>query len=71
VRDKVQTTFTQSYHSTSQIIEAAKQGSLPTKIMITTHPQRWTDNKVQWFKELLLQNAKNFVKRIIILLRKG
>lgn len=71
VRDKVQSSFTQSYHSTSQIIEAAKQGSLPTKIMITTHPQRWTDNKVQWFKELLLQNAKNFVKRIIILLRKG
>ena len=32
------------------------------KIMITTHPQRWTDNKFQWLKEILLQNIKNTVK---------
>ena len=71
VRDKVQSTFTQSYHSTNQIIAAANNGSLPQQIMITTHPQRWTDSKPQWLKELLLQNAKNFVKRILIHIRKG
>lgn len=71
VRDKVQTTFTQTYHTTSQIITAANEGSLPNQIMITTHPQRWTDSKPQWLKELLLQNTKNIVKRIIISLRKN
>jgi len=71
VRDKVQTTFTQTYHTTSQIITAANEGSLPNQIMITTHPQRWTDSKHQWLKELLLQNTKNIVKRIIISLRKN
>lgn len=70
VRDKVQTTFTQSYHSTNQIIAAAQDASLPTRIMITTHPQRWTDSKPQWFKELLLQNIKNIAKRILLLVRK-
>ena len=70
VRDKVRTSFVQTYHSTNQIIEAAMQGSLPPRIMITTHPQRWTDNKTQWIKELLLQNAKNVVKRILLLIRK-
>lgn len=70
VRDKVQTTFTQTYHTTSQIIAAANEGSLPNQIMITTHPQRWTDSKPQWFKELLLQNIKNIAKRILLLVRK-
>lgn len=71
VRDKVQTTFTQTYHTTSQIITAANESSLPNQIMITTHPQRWTDSKPQWLKELFLQNTKNIVKRIIISLRKN
>lgn len=70
VRDKVQTTFTQSYHSTNQIITAAQDGSLPTRIMITTHPQRWTDSKPQWLMELVLQNTKNIAKRILLLVRK-
>ena len=70
VRDKVQSSFTQSYHSTNQIIVAAQDGTLPTRIMITTHPQRWTDSKPQWIKELLLQNAKNIAKRILLTIRK-
>ena len=53
------------YHSTDDIIKAIHQGSMPRKIMVTTHPQRWTDNKVSWLQELVMQTAKNFVKRII------
>lgn len=51
------------YHGTDDIIAAAKAGTLPHRIMITTHPQRWTDSKHLWLKELVLQNAKNVVKR--------
>ena len=52
------------YHSTNDIIHAAEQGSLPPRIMITTHPQRWTDRPLAWLKELIVQNAKNIIKRL-------
>ena len=54
------------FHSTDDVICAAKGGVLPHRLMITTHPQRWTDNPVAWSKELLLQNAKNVVKRFVV-----
>ena len=57
------------YHTTDDIIRAAEQGSLPPRIMITTHPQRWTDNRLAWLKELLVQNLKNIIKRLIIKLK--
>ena len=54
------------YHATDDIIQAAEQGSLPPRIMITTHPQRWTDNRLSWVKEITIQNVKNVIKRLII-----
>ena len=54
------------FQSTNDIIEAVKQGKLPDKIMMTFHPQRWNDSSIPWLKELVLQNAKNVVKRLII-----
>lgn len=54
------------YHTTDDIINAIKEGTLPKRLMITTHPQRWTDNGLAWGKELLAQNAKNIVKRILV-----
>jgi hypothetical protein len=35
-------------------------------IMITTHPQRWTDNNLMWISEFLFQHIKNVVKRVLI-----
>ena len=54
------------YHTTDDIIKAAEQSSLPPRIMMTTHPQRWTDNRRAWVKEIMIQNAKNVIKRLII-----
>jgi len=54
------------FKSTHDIIQAAEEGRLPDKIMMTFHPQRWTDNRLLWLKELLMQNAKNQVKRLLI-----
>jgi len=51
------------FHGTEDII--GRIGELPDRIMITTHPQRWNDGAVKWFRELVLQNAKNFVKYIV------
>jgi len=66
VRDKVNSAFKETYHATSEIIETANSGTLPTKIMITTHPQRWTNNIGEWLLEFVLQNAKNTIKRLIV-----
>jgi hypothetical protein len=65
VRDKVKSSFTQSYHSTADIMRAAQAGSLPSRIMMTTHPQRWTDDSMEWLLEWAMQNVKNVVKRWI------
>jgi hypothetical protein len=66
VRDKVDAHFNVTYHSTNEIINAANGKTLPLQIMITTHPQRWTDNVIEWFVELFMQNAKNTIKRLIV-----
>lgn len=63
VRDKVNSSFDLTFKSTHNILAGIHK--LPPKIMITTHPQRWTDKSLPWIKELVLQNAKNLVKKII------
>lgn len=65
VRDKVNTNFDQTFHSTDEIIEALEKDKLPNVIMFTFHPQRWNDNMFYWTKELILQNLKNLVKRAL------
>ena len=74
VRDKAMDTqklnnpqfLNRSYHSTHDLINGFKESDFPTNIMMTFHPQRWTNNKIEWLKELITQNLKNQVKRIIV-----
>jgi len=54
------------FHSTDDIIRALQENRLPEQLMITTHPQRWTDSWIVWTQELLDQNVKNIVKRILL-----
>jgi len=54
------------FHATQDIIDAANEGRLPNQIMITVHPQRWTDKPIPWTKELVWQGIKNQVKRILV-----
>lgn len=71
VRDKIpgrQEEWTKAgltWHTTPQVIAAIEAGQLPPHIMITTHPQRWTNKTSEWWKELILQNGKNIIKRWI------
>lgn len=64
VRDKVKSTFNFTFHSTRDIIDNIDK--LPDKIMMTFHPQRWSNNPIIWTRELLLQKMKNEVKRVIV-----
>ena len=56
------------YHTSDNIISAIG-GNLPARIMITTHPQRWTDSSISWWKEFVMQSAKNIIKRIMLLIK--
>ena len=66
VRDKVASGFDISVKSTSHIMELALENRLPGKIMLNTHPQRWTNRPLPWLKELMWQNVKNVGKRYMV-----
>ncbi len=55
-----------TFRTTRAIIRPAERGSLPHQMMITVHPQRWTNSALPWVKELVWQNVKNLVKKIIV-----
>ncbi len=54
------------YKTTDDVIKALKEGSFPNCVMMTTHPQRWTDNMWEWMRELVMQKLKNIIKRFLI-----
>jgi len=66
IRDKVKTWYNFKFASTDAISKALEGGLLPSVIMLNIHPQRWTNNKVMWAKELLMQNLKNMIKKIVV-----
>ena len=73
VRDKIekyQDEWTKQglvFHTTEQLINWLQDNSHERRnLLITTHPQRWTDNNAAWLKELTMQKAKNIVKRVLV-----
>jgi hypothetical protein len=64
IRDRVESKFKFKFKTTKDIIDNVDL--LPDKLMITVHPQRWTDAPLPWVKELIMQNMKNVVKRLLI-----
>lgn len=54
------------FHNTTDIIHAIPKGTLPSRLMITTHPQRWNDDFGSWLREYIMQNIKNVVKMLLI-----
>ena len=55
-----------SIHSTFDLINLFETAPAQQIIMITTHPQRWTDNSAEWFMEIWQQYLKNKIKKLII-----
>lgn len=56
----------QSFHTTFDIIKAARENKLPDQIMMTFHPQRWNDKPLPWVRELVWQNVKNIGKYFLV-----
>ena len=69
VRDKVPSPYQYQFSSTYDLIDKFQQQAMPNRIMQNIHPQRWSDDWLGWTQELVLQNAKNQVKKVIVKLR--
>ena len=61
------------FHTTGDIISALRSGTSAfageQPLMLTTHPQRWTDNNAEWTAELISQSLKNIIKRPLVWLK--
>lgn len=61
-----------TFHSTNDIVDAVNSGmtqtgiKMPNNIMFTMHPQRWSEFGLLWLKDLVIQNFKNQIKKVII-----
>lgn len=55
-----------TYHATDDILKAIEEKTLPTHLMMTTHPQRWTDDTWPWLWELASQSVKNVAKMALV-----
>lgn len=62
VRDKVEG-LQHNYASTMDLIEAFKKEEMPDRIMQNIHPQRWTNDGIEWRKEQVMQTVKNSIKK--------
>ena len=65
IRDKVESPYEIEVKSTQHFIELIRAGSMPKQMMINTHPQRWNDDLLPWVVELVGQNVKNQIKKIV------
>ena len=67
LRDKVKEGIVlEQLKHTKDILNLASKGTLPDKILMTFHPQRWTNNSPAWIREIIWQNLKNQVKWVMV-----
>lgn len=65
IRDIVSSQNRTKYRNTNEIISAIEQDTFPYLVMINIHPHRWHNNFISWSYELVSQNIKNMIKRLI------
>ena len=65
IRDIVNQNKQSKYKSTFDLINGIKGGEISDKIIINVHPQRWCNEFSPWLIELIFQNMKNTIKKII------
>jgi hypothetical protein len=72
IRDKVPSSGSRMrFRNTQDIIAAAHKRTLPPHVMITTHPQRWSDSLPEWTLELVGQRIKNMAKGALNVTRRS
>jgi hypothetical protein len=64
VKDIVDKPFIEKIRHTEDIINLIQKGKYPN-ICLLVHPNRWSDNTVEWCGELIWQNFKNLGKQFL------
>ena len=68
-RDRKKYVHSGEYDEAKLSLRQAQAPPLPDQVMMTFHPQRWSDRPLPWFREWVMQSAKNKVKYFINLRR--
>ncbi len=64
IDDCVEDNIATRIKTTDELIDIIESQSFD-KLMILTHPQRWTEGKGEWARELVSQKVKNIGKRML------
>jgi hypothetical protein len=70
IRDRMDTGGTLRFRTTFDIVAGLQGGTLPPFVMQNFHPQRWTDNRVEWITERVMQRVRNEAKAVLRRFRK-
>lgn len=65
IRDKVDSKFNYQIKNTGIFIEMITNAKLPNKILLNTHPQRWSNFGFNWLYEYIFQFLKNSIKSML------
>jgi hypothetical protein len=63
IRDTVNSTFNITLKNTKHFISLIEENELPNKLIINIHPHRWFESGFMWYREFIIQNAKNVIKK--------
>jgi hypothetical protein len=63
-RDKVDSLVSSDFQSGSALMQAFLDGQY-NKICFQIHPERWSDNAIEWIVQLTTDGSANLIKRII------
>lgn len=66
VRDRAASPPAKRYRRTQDMARAIRKGIFPSPVMLTFHPQRWTDSAPLWLRDRVVQHMKNYAKYGII-----
>ena len=64
VRDKVNSNYKYDFKKTTDIINGIDR--LSNNIIFTIHPERWSNDPIEWINALVMQNIKNIIKSIVL-----
>ena len=64
IRDFVDSSYSYDFSSTNDIIKNINL--LTDKVIFTIHPERWTNELIEWINSLITQKLKNSIKFLLL-----
>lgn len=68
IRDKVHSNIQANFNNSNELISYLEK-TPHSKICFQIHPERWTNNKLEWIEQSLKDNVINFSKKLISIVK--